>query len=119
MTSIDTDQPLSRHSLTAIRQERASPRDSVTIASPKTNRARSAQARWYRSRRESGQPTDFGQVFLIQSAAAVDSLCPLPGFGQFPGAVMLRIGMVMTRSASQVMNGYSGLFLLKPVIASL
>ncbi len=44
------------------------------------------------------QAEAFGQVFLIQSAAAVDSLWPLPGFGQFPGAVMLRIGMVMIRS---------------------
>ena len=46
------------------------------------------------------QPVALGQVFLIQSAAAVDSLCPLPGLGQFAGAVMLRIGMVMTRSGS-------------------
>ena len=43
----------------------------------------------------------FGQVFLIQLAAAVDSLWPLPGFGQFGGAVMLRIGMVMIRFGSQ------------------
>src|SRR5712692_5524650 len=61
----------------------------------------------------------FGQVFLIQSAAAVDSLWPWPGFGQFAGAVMLRIGMVMIRLGSQVGNGYSGLFLLNPVTASL
>jgi hypothetical protein len=33
--------------------------------------------------------------------------------------VMLRIGMVMIRSGSQVGNGYSGLFLLNPVTASL
>src|SRR6266849_7112213 len=61
----------------------------------------------------------FGQVFLIQSAAAVDSLWPWPGFGQFAGAVMLRIGMVMIRLGSQVGNGYSALFLLNPVTASL
>src|SRR5438874_887316 len=66
-----------------------------------------------------GQPTAFGQVFLIQSAAAVDSLWPWPGLGQLAGAVILRIGMVMTRSRSHVMNGYSGLFLLNPVTASL
>jgi len=65
------------------------------------------------------QPTAFDQVFLIQSAAAVDSLWPCPGFGQLAGAVILRIGIVMTRSVSQVMNGYSGLFLLNPVTASL
>ena len=50
------------------------------------------------------QPTAFGQVVLIQLAAAVDSLWPLPGFGQFAGAVMLRIGMVMMRSGSQTEN---------------
>jgi hypothetical protein len=33
--------------------------------------------------------------------------------------VMLRIGIVMMRSGSQVGNGYSGLFLLKPITASL
>src|SRR3974377_2010021 len=65
------------------------------------------------------QPTAFGQVFLIQSAAAVDSLWPCPGFGQLAGARMLGAGMVMTRSRSQVMKGYSGLFLLNPVTASL
>jgi hypothetical protein len=48
-----------------------------------------------------------GQVFLIQSAAAVDSLWPCPGFGQFAGAVMLRIGMVMIRSGSQLAKLYS------------
>ena len=64
------------------------------------------------------QPMAFGQVFLIQSAAAVDSLWPWPGFGQLAGAVMLRIGMVMIRLGSQVGNGYSGLFLLNPMTAS-
>ena len=45
-----------------------------------------------------------GQVVLIQLAAAVDSLCPWPGFGQFGGAVMLRMGIVITRLGSQVEN---------------
>src|SRR5215216_2203334 len=116
MTSIDTDQPLSRH-LTPLR--RGGP---VAMRIPArcgnncrsiTDRARKPGAVASITLRE-GQPTDF-QVFLIQSAAAVDSLWPWPGFGQFAGAVMLRIGMLMTRSLSQVMNGYSGLFLLNPV----
>ena len=49
---------------------------------------------------EGGQPTALGQVVLIQLAAAVDSLCPWPGFGQFGGAVMLRMGIVITRFGS-------------------
>ena len=65
------------------------------------------------------QPTAFGQVVLIQFAAAVDSLWPWPGFGQFGGAVILRMGIVITRFGSQVENGYSGKFLLNPIIASL
>ncbi len=51
------------------------------------------------------QPVAFGQVVLIQFAAAVDSLWPWPGLGQFAGAVMLRIGMVMIRSGSHTGNG--------------
>ena len=47
----------------------------------------------------------FGQVVLIQLAAAVDSLCVVPGFGQPGGAVMLRIGTVMMRSGSHTGNG--------------
>src|SRR6266404_4945537 len=61
----------------------------------------------------------FGQVVLIQFAAAVDSLWVVPGFGQPIGAVMLRIGMVMIRSGSQLANSYCGRFLLNPVTASL
>src|SRR5882762_9688416 len=61
----------------------------------------------------------FGQVVLIQFAAAVDSLWLVPGFGQPIGAVMLRIGMVMMRSGSHDENSYCGRFLLKPVTASL
>ena len=60
----------------------------------------------------------FGQVVLIQLAAAVDSLWPWPGFGQFGGAVMLRIGIVITRFGSQVENWYSGKFLLNPMTES-
>ncbi len=41
-----------------------------------------------------------GQVVLIQLAAAVDSSCPCPGFGQLGGAVMLRMGMEMMLSGS-------------------
>src|SRR5262249_28637146 len=77
-----------------------------------------AVSRPSRSRKEA-YPIAFGQVFLIQSAAAVDSLWPLPGFGQFAGAVMLRIGMVTIRSGSQTGKGYSATFLLKPVTVSL
>ena len=61
----------------------------------------------------------FGQVVLIQCAAAVDSLWVVRGFGQPSGAVMLRIGMVMIRSGSQLANSYCGRFLLNPVTASL
>ena len=61
----------------------------------------------------------FGQVVLIQLAAAVDSLWLVPGLGQPIGAVMLRIGIVMIRSGSQAANSYCGRFLLKPVTASL
>jgi hypothetical protein len=49
-------------------------------------------------------PTTFGQVVLIQFAAAVDSLWVVPGFGQPIGAVMFRIGMVMIRAGSQLAN---------------
>src|SRR5262245_56629474 len=81
-----------------------------------------AGAAWIKAYRRSAEkpyPIALGQVFLIQFAAAVDSLWPLPGFGQFAGAVMLRIGMVMIRSGSQTGNGYWATFLLNPVTASL
>src|SRR5262249_38617318 len=65
--------------------------------------------RWLgRGARSHGRGTSyptFGQVVLIQLAAAVGWLWPLPGFGQSAGAVMLRIGMVMIRSGSQTGNG--------------
>jgi hypothetical protein len=35
------------------------------------------------------------QVVFSQLAAAVDSLCDVPGFGQLGGAVMSRMGIVM------------------------
>src|SRR3970040_2438500 len=60
-----------------------------------------------------------GQVFLIQSAAAVDSLCPWPGFAQLGGAVMLRIGIVTMLAGSHTGKSYPGRFLLSPVTASL
>src|SRR5262245_42494551 len=93
----------------------------VASAHPKTNRARGTRARMSSSRlpRARAQPVAFGHVVLIQFAAAVDSLCPCPGFGQFGGAVMLRIGIVITRLGSQVENWYSGRSLLNPITASL
>src|SRR6266851_4670081 len=54
-----------------------------------------------------------GQVWSIQVYVEVGS-----PFGQPGGAVMFRIGMVMIRAGSRMGNGYSGTFLLKPVIAS-
>src|SRR6266852_7567463 len=55
-----------------------------------------------------------GHVWSIQVYVEVGS-----PFGQPGGAVMFRIGMVMIRAGSRMGNGYSGTFLLKPVIASL
>src|SRR6266446_6690721 len=49
------------------------------------------------------QPVALEQVFLIQSAAAVDSLCPVPGLGQFAGAVLLPDGVSMPRPSSWLM----------------
>src|SRR6266446_7470808 len=57
-------------------------------------------------RAEQAHTVAFGHVVLIQFAAAVDSLWVVPGFGQPSGAVMLRIGMVMIRSGSQLANSY-------------
>src|ERR1051326_2592492 len=71
------------------------------------------------SRTSEAYAVAFGQVVLIQFAAAVDSLWVVPGFGQPMGAVMLRIGMVMIRFGSQLANSYCGKFLLNPVTASL
>src|SRR6478672_9889812 len=71
------------------------------------------------TRAEKAHTVAFGQVVLIQFAAAVDSLWVVPGFGHPSGAVMLRIGMVMIRSGSQLANSYCGRFLLNPVTASL
>src|SRR6516162_6325713 len=70
-------------------------------------------------RRQGAHAETFGHVVLIQFAAAVDSLWVVPGFGQPSGAVMLRIGIVMIRSGSQLANSYCGRFLLNPVTASL
>src|SRR6266446_601134 len=72
-----------------------------------------------RTRTRSAHTVALGEVVLIQFAAAVDSLWVVPGFGQPSGAVMLRIGMVMIRSGSQLANSYCGRFLLNPVTASL
>lgn len=58
-------------------------------------------------------------VVFSQLAAAVDSLCDVPGFGQFGGAVMSRIGIVMIDFGSQTGNSYLGSFLVMPMIVSL
>ena len=47
-----------------------------------------------------GYPLTFGQVLLIQSYVRVGSACGHPG-----GAVMFRIGIVMTLAGSRVWNG--------------
>ena len=59
------------------------------------------------------------QVVFSQLAAAVDSLCDVPGFGQLGGAVMSRIGIVMIDFGSQTGNSYLGSFLVMPMIVSL
>src|SRR5262249_4748801 len=59
------------------------------------------------------------QVVFSQLAAAVDSLCVVPGFGQLGGAVMSRMGIVITDFGSQTGKSYLGLFLLIPIIVSL
>ena len=69
------------------------------------NRARLRRRDWISLKRLlRAYPTIFGQVVLIQFAAAVDSLWVVPGFGQPSGAVMFRIGMVMIRAGSQLAN---------------
>ena len=59
------------------------------------------------------------QVVFSQLAAAVDSLCDVPGLGQLGGAVMSRIGIVMIEFGSQTGNSYLGSFLVIPITASL
>ena len=59
------------------------------------------------------------QVVFSQLAAAVDSLCDVPGFGQLGGAVMSRMGIVMIDCGSQTGNSYLGSFLVIPMIVSL
>src|SRR2546423_143504 len=59
------------------------------------------------------------QVVFNQLAAAVDSLCDVPGFGQLGGAVMSRIGMVMIDAGSQTGKSYLGSFLVMPITVSL
>src|SRR6266446_2751176 len=80
-----------------------------------------ARAREFLAHTRAGQAhtVALGQVVLIQFAAAVDSLWVVPGFGQPSGAVMLRIGMVMIRSGSQLANSYFRRFLLIPATGAL
>ena len=59
------------------------------------------------------------QVVFSQLAAAVDSLCDVPGLGQLGGAVMSRIGIVMIDFGSQMGNSYLGSFLVIPITVSL
>ena len=59
------------------------------------------------------------QVVFSQFAAAVDSLCDVPGFGQFGGAVMSRIGVVVIYAGSQTGKSYLGSFLVIPITVSL
>ena len=112
MISIDTDtpsvHPLIAPSVAAIPAHHPSAIygaiGNVARVSPMTKTAPAERGRGCHCARVSqaqAQPIAFGQVFLIQLAAAVESLWPLPGFGQSGGAVMLRIGMVMIRSGSQ------------------
>src|SRR6266851_10235749 len=94
-----------RHAGTArVRESRETSRRGPPAGRPRPHDGSIGSKRFPTSRARA-QLTAFGQVVLIQLAAAVDSLCVVPGFGQFPGAVMLRIGMVMTRSESQTGNG--------------
>ena len=58
-------------------------------------------------------------VVFSQLAAAVDSLCDVPGFGQLGGAVMSRIGIVMIDFGSQTGKSYWGSFFVMPITASL
>ena len=63
--------------------------------------------------------TQDSQVVFSQLAAAVDSLCDVPGFGQLGGAVMSRIGIVMIDFGSQTGKSYLGSFLVIPITVSL
>ena len=67
----------------------------------------------------SDQLAQVSQVVFSQLAAAVDSLCDVPGFGQFGGAVMSRMGIVMIDFGSQTGNSYLGSFLVIPMTVSL
>src|SRR3954451_11061655 len=88
----------------------------------RTDAYRSALKRWMtrmstqdvRARGGSYVAFTWGQVWSIHVYVEVGS-----PFGHPGGAVMLRMGMVMIRAGSRMGNGYSGTFLLKPVIASL
>ena len=66
-----------------------------------------------------GPSNQASQVVFNQLAAAVDSLWPLPGFGQLGGAVMSRIGIVMIDFGSQTGNSYRGSDFVMPITASL
>jgi len=59
------------------------------------------------------------QVVFSQLAAAVDSLCDVPGFGQLGGAVISRMGIVMIDFGSQTGKSYLGSFLVIPMTVSL
>src|SRR5260370_35002608 len=62
-----------------------------------------------------GYAVAFGQVVLIQFAAAVDSLWLVPGFGQPIGAGVLGVGVVMMRSGARAADSCCGRVLLRPV----
>jgi hypothetical protein len=59
------------------------------------------------------------QVVFSQLAAAVDSLCDVPGFGQLGGAVMSRMGIVRIELGSQMGKSYLGSFFVIPITVSL
>src|SRR6266536_1364238 len=61
-----------------------------------------------------GQALADGQVLSIHVYVDVGS-----PFGHPGGAVMFRIGIVMMRAGSRIGNGYSSVFLLNPISASL
>jgi hypothetical protein len=58
-------------------------------------------------------------VVFSQLAAAVDSWCVVPGFGQLGGAVMSRIGIDRIELGSQIGKSYLGSFMVSPITASL
>ena len=105
------DRSITKSRNTALRQ--------LSLQKPTAPVGAGAEVRDHTTRVGALHPIALGQVVLIQFAAAVDSLWLVPGFGQPIGAVMLRIGMVMIRSGSQLANSYCGRFLLNPVTASL